>query len=112
MEIKKQKFKKKFPNLFEEIEKETKKIEVTRPRITYHSNRESFSRYEPNVIDFLRRCETENQAKELLSFLERTNNISLEYANLLRKRLEEGGVRVFGKKKGEDYYLKKEFYEE
>ncbi|MBC7130119.1 DUF2095 family protein, partial [Candidatus Bathyarchaeota archaeon] len=66
----------------------------------------NFVHYEPDVVDFIRRCETKEQAEEIIDYLERRGEIGKEYADRLRKQLKEKGVRSFGPKKEDDYYLK------
>ncbi|MEM2412728.1 MAG: DUF2095 family protein, partial [Candidatus Bathyarchaeia archaeon] len=66
-----------------------------------------FANYDPDVIDFIRRCDTEEQAEEIIAYMEKRGEISSEYAAQLRKQLKEKGVRSFGPKKEENYYLKK-----
>jgi hypothetical protein len=60
----------------------------------------------PDVIDFIRRCDDEQQAKEIINYMEKREEINREYAQKLRKQLNEKGVRSFGSKKENDYYLK------
>jgi len=101
-------FKKKYPYLANEM-KEKKmhvKIDAVRPEPTDDSI-ETLSGYVPNAIDFLRRCNTNEDAKEIINFLETRSEISPEYANKLRLQLQQKGVRSFGSKKIEDYYSKK-----
>ena len=44
--------------------------------------------------------------------MEKRREISPEYAKKLRKQLREKGVRSFGSKKEDDYYLRQDgFYE-
>ena len=49
--------------------------------------------YVPDVIDFIRRCDTEEQALEIIDFLEKRGEISREYANKLRRQLKEKGLK-------------------
>lgn len=70
------------------------------------SARDKFTGYNPDVVDFIRRCDTEEQAAEIIDYLEKRNEISYEYALKLRKQLREKGVRSFGSKKESDYYFK------
>jgi len=65
-----------------------------------------FVHYAPDVIDFVRRCDTEEQAEEIISYMEKRGEIEKQYAKKLRKQLEEKGVRSFGPKKEENYYFK------
>lgn len=63
--------------------------------------------FTPDVVDFLRRCDNEQQAKEIIDYLKKRGEISLHYAQRLEKQLGKKGVRSFGPKKEEDYYLKR-----
>jgi hypothetical protein len=60
----------------------------------------------PDVIDFIRRCDTEEQAEEIIAYMEKRGEIEKQYAERLRKQLKDKGVRSFGLKKEENYYLK------
>jgi hypothetical protein len=60
----------------------------------------------PDVIDFIRRCDTEEQAEEIIGYMEKRGEIEKQYARKLREQLKDKGVRSFGPKKEEDYYLK------
>ncbi len=110
MEIDKEKFKKMFPHLAEELENEEHKIAITSVRSDTETGEkaysEKFARYMPDIIDFIRRCDNEEQAEEIISYMERRGEISREYARRLRKQLKERGLRSFGSKKGEGYYFK------
>ena len=44
-------------------------------------------------------------------FLQKRREISCEYATKLRKQLKEKGVRSFGSKKENDYYLKQDGFQ-
>ncbi len=110
MEIDKERFKKMFPRLADEVEGEKQKININSVR----SDRETaekastsrFAGYSPDVIDFLRRCDNQKQAEEIIGYLEKRGEIDRSYAQRLRKQLREKGVRSFGPKKEDDYYLK------
>ncbi|MCD6248077.1 MAG: DUF2095 family protein [Hadesarchaea archaeon] len=60
--------------------------------------------YEPTVVDFIRRCDTDQQALEIIDFLERRGEISRDYAKSLRLQLKCFGLRSFGSKKEAGYY--------
>jgi len=62
--------------------------------------------FNPQAVDFLRRCDTEAQAEEIIAYLEKKGEITKEYACELRAQLEKDGVRVFGPKKEENHYFK------
>lgn len=99
-----------FPNLAKEMEAKEQRIAITSVRsdlqIAEEASSRKFAGYMPDVIDFLRRCDKEHQAKEIIDYLERREEISHDYAKRLRKQLKEKGVRSFGSKKEDDYYLK------
>lgn len=111
MEMDKKEFKKIFPRLAEELENKEQKIGITSVRSDLKTGEKASSRkfvgYTPDVIDFLRRCDNEKQAKEIIGYLEKRGEISQEYARRLRKQLKKKGVRSFGTKKEDDYYLKR-----
>lgn len=112
MEIEKKKFRKMFPRLAEELKGEENKTAITSVRSDVQTGEKAFSKkfasYMPDVIDFIRRCDNEEQVEEIISYMERRKEISREYAKRLRKQLKEKGVRSFGSKKEEGYYLKQD----
>ena len=63
-----------------------------------------FAGYDPNAIDFIRRCDTEEEAIEIIIFLEKKGDLTSEQAQALRKQLLEKGLRSFGEKKEEGFY--------
>lgn len=103
-------FKKLFPHLARELELSEHKVDIGSVRSDVKTGEkatsERFVHYEPDVIDFIRRCETEEQAEEIISFMEKRGEIEKQYAGKLRKQLKEKGVRSFGPKKEESYYFK------
>ncbi|MEA2090258.1 MAG: DUF2095 family protein [Thermoproteota archaeon] len=110
MEIEENRFKKMFPNLAKEMQSNKNKVGVTSVRSETKTGEnaasKNFVHYEPDVIDFLRRCDNRQQAEEIITYLEKRKEISLKYARKLQRQLKEKGVRSFGPKKKEDYYLK------
>ena len=62
--------------------------------------------FNPQAVDFIRRCDTEVQAEEIISYLEKRGEINGEYAKELRCQLKRDGVRSFGSKKEEYHYFK------
>ncbi len=114
MEIDKERFRRMFPHLAEELESGREKITISSIRSDIEAGEKAASRrfegYNPDVIDFIRRCETEKQAEEIIEYLRRRGEISGEYAEKLLEQLREKGVRSFGPKKEDDYYLKQAGY--
>ena len=104
-------FKKMFPHLAEEMNTKESRILINSVRSDIQTGETAssrkFDRYTPDVIDYISRCDNEQQAKEIITYLEKRKEISRQYARRLGKQLKEKGVRSFGPKKEEDYYLKK-----
>jgi len=105
VDLDREEFKKKYPNLARELEEGAGKV-----RIDSDQRSDKFRGYMPRPIDYLRRCDTEEQAIQTIEYLEGRKEITCEYAEELRKQLKEKGVRSFGPKKEEDYYLKQAGY--
>jgi hypothetical protein len=110
VELDKETFKKMFPNLTRELESEENRVSMNSVRTDAQSGEkavsERFAHYMPDVIDFIRRCDTEEQAEEIIAYLEKRGEIEKEYAERLRKQLKDKGVRSFGPKKEDNFYLK------
>jgi len=111
MEIDRRQFRKRFPHLTQEMEGERSKASMESIRSDTEGEEEAVSRefegYNPDVIDFLRRCDNRKQAEEVITFLLKTKEISQDYARMLKRQLKEKGVRSFGAKKEVDYYLRR-----
>ena len=109
MEVDKKSFKKMFPNLSDEFESGNSKVGIDAVRAnadkTEESSSDKFRNYDPTVIDFIRRCDTEAQAETIISYLEKRGELPNEHAAELREQLKTKGVRSFGTKKEENYYF-------
>ena len=112
MDVEKKRFRRMFPNLAEELEKGDCGTKINSVRSNPTTGEKAVSRkfidYNPDVIDFLRRCDKPEQAEEIIDYMENKKEISCEYATKLRKQLKKKGVRSFGSKKEDDYYLKQD----
>jgi len=112
VEYNKETFKKLFPNLAKELDKDENKVAVNSVRTNVQIGENAASRrfinYSPDVIDFLRRCDTEKQAEEIIAYMEKRGEIEKQYAENLRKQLKTKGIRSFGPKKEEGHYFKQE----
>jgi len=110
VELDKETFKRLFPNLAKELESDEHKVAVNSVRTDVQAGEKAVSKrfvcYMPDVIDFIRRCDTEKQAEEVIAYMEKKGEITRPYAEKLRKQLKEKGVRSFGSKKEDNYYLK------
>jgi hypothetical protein len=112
MDIEKKWFKKVFPKLAGEMERGECGTPINSVRTETETGEmaaaKRFMGYIPDAIDFLRRCDKREQAEEIICYLEKRGEITLGYAAKLRKQLKEKGVRSFGSKKEDDYYLKQD----
>jgi len=107
----KETFKKMFPNLAKELGSNENRVSVNSVRTDdeageRHVTRERFVHYLPDVIDFIRRCDTLQQAEEIIDYVQKRGEIDRPYAQKLKEQLKKKGVRSFGAKKEEDYYVK------
>jgi hypothetical protein len=112
MDVEKKRFRRIFPHLAQELESGNCETKISSVRSDPTTGEKAVSRrftgYTPDVIDFLRRCDKVEQAEEIIGYLEKRKEISFEYARKLRKQLKEKGIRSFGSKKEDDYYLKQD----
>jgi hypothetical protein len=94
-------FRKKYPNLDEEFGKGgTVKIQAVRSNVREAEKAaHSLQGYDPTTVDFIRRCENDGQALEIIDFLEGKGEIEPSYAKRLRSQLAERGLRSFGKRR-------------
>lgn len=88
-----------FPNLMKEIEN-------TAPEEKIVLKVDKSRGFEPTVIDFIKRCDKDEEALEIIDYLERRGEITKEYAESLRTRIRERGVRSFGRKRKPGYYFR------
>jgi len=108
MEVDKKRFKTMFPQLSEEMENKQHRVAISSIRSDAQTGERAASKrfdgYIPDVIDFIRRCDNQKQAEEIIDFLAKRNEIDNAHARRLKKQLREKGVRSFGPKKQDDYY--------
>ena len=110
----KKSFKKIFPNLSKELEGGENKVAID----SVHTNSETaentfcdkLHNFNPTVVDFIRRCDTEEQAETIIAFMEKRCEITPKRALQLRAQLNKKGVRSFGPKKEDNYYFKQGGY--
>jgi hypothetical protein len=110
MAFDKETVKKMFPNLAKELDADDNSVAInsvrTDPPAGENASSKRFSHYMPDIIDFIRRCDSNKQAEEIIAYMEMRGEIEKQYAAKLRKQLRVSGVRSFGPKKEHDYYLK------
>jgi hypothetical protein len=108
MDLKSKKFKKIFPNLARELEQRSMTVKINSVQLDVKERdnigSQTFRGYNPDVIDFLQRCDTTEDATEIIDYMEKQKKISKQYANKLRRQLKEKGIRSFGAKKEDNYY--------
>ncbi len=112
MEFGKKRFKKMFPTLAEEMETDENRVQISSVRsdvgVAERATAKRFDNYIPDAVDYIRRCDNRKQAEEIIDYLEKRREITVEYASNLRKQLKAKGVRSFGPKKQDDYYSRAE----
>ena len=126
MAIDKKSIKKIFPHLYEELEAGEVKVPINSIRKnpleaavgeecevctqeepgSCHETPDKLRHFNPSAVDFIRRCDTEAQAEEIISYLEKKGEITKENAKKLRCQLKTDGVRSFGPKKEENHYFR------
>ncbi|ASJ02495.1 hypothetical protein A3L09_04115 [Thermococcus profundus] len=111
-EYDREEFKRTFPALARELEEDAE-LQITAYRTSEEAalkdeevELQDFSGYNPTVIDFLRRCETDEEALEIINWMEERGEITPEMAKDLRITLTKKGVRAFGPKKEWGWYEK------
>jgi len=78
--------------------------ETNRTQQSIAADKPRFSGHSPDVVDFLRRCATDEEAIQIIDFLEKQGEISTIHAKELRRQLQTQGVRSFGSKKSWGFY--------
>jgi hypothetical protein len=125
VEIDKKSMKKMFPNLIKELECPENKVPIDGVRADAVEAEETiidaeetmiaeaenalpdkFRHYNPAVVDFICRCDTEVQAEEIVAYLLKRGEITSECAGEVRAQLKKDGLRSFGPKKEDGYYFK------
>ena len=111
LEINKEQFKKMFSNLVKEMNSSEQKLAIKSIRSNTETAekvakaQKNLSNYDPDIIDFLRRCDNKQQAEEIIAYMENRGEVTRNYAQKLRQQLKKKGLRSFGSKKEEGYYF-------
>jgi hypothetical protein len=106
VEIDVEDFRRKFPALYKEIVERKMVLRVSGVRNMKEFAEEEAAHTGPTVIDYLRRCDTEEQGREVINYLRNRGEISEEVAESLLKQLDEKGIRSFGSRKQPGHYLR------
>ncbi len=105
-------FKKRFPAL-------TKELSMTQPHIKIDGVRtnpdkqtsgrqisgKNWQGYDPDIIDFIRRAKSEEEAIEVIDYMLHREEISKPYAKRLITQLNEEGLKSFGSSKKVGFYF-------
>lgn len=100
-------FKKRFPHLYKEIIEKKMCIKIDAIRDSEKRAEEAERILKgglPGPVDYIRRCNTDEEALEVVDYLERRGEITEEEAKRLREQITKNGVRSFGPKKEIGYY--------
>lgn len=101
-------FREVFPTLSKELEEQTTKtfkIDGVRTMAEETESRGEAKTFTPDVVDYIRRCDTVSQALEIVDFLMKQNEINPSQAREIKSQLKADGLRSFGSKKEKDHYL-------
>lgn len=100
--IERQEFKE---NFVSQSQEKRKKIEEY---VAKQSNSSEFQElYNPKAEDFIRRCNTLDQAEEVIEYLLKRKEISMQDAQTLRDKLKKEGLTSYGPKKSWGYFERK-----
>ena len=121
----KNEIKKMFPHLLRELEGSDNKVSIDGVRADATEAEEAdidpeemmmekaeaavpdkFRHYNPSVVDFIRRCDTDAQAEEIVAYMQKRGELTKGEASEVRAQLKKEGLRSFGCKKEEGYYFK------
>lgn len=112
MKIKEDRLRKTLPNLAKEMSDSERSIKIHSIRSDIDvAEKKAFAQrnlanYSPDIIDFIRRCDNNQQVEEIIDYMEERSEITRKYALKLRQQLKKRGVRSFGSRKEEGYYFK------
>jgi len=86
-----------YPNLAEELEN-SEGLEIDGAR-TDEDEAEKAATQIPTVTDHLRRCETEEEAVEIIDYFVEKGEIEESHGDELKRQLVQRGLRSFGPKR-------------
>ncbi len=96
-----------FPAIYKDIKITEAELEEENQRTKSGSKKiRKFRGYEPTIIDFICRCNTNDEAEEIITFMFKRGEISNTEREQLLKKLKEEGLESFGPHRGPGYYEK------
>ncbi len=114
MKISKKRFGKLFPHISEELGKKKSIIESSKKSekigVMNHEQLDPLLNYTPDAIAYIRRCNSLEQAREILEYLKGRGEITHECAEHLEEQLHNKGLLSFGRKKDQGYYVTKYYH--
>ncbi len=87
------------------IEEDTEVEAEQKKEIDTTSDTSNFSGFIPTAIDYIRRCDTKEQALEIIDYLQKRGELTPTDFNKLKKQLTSKGLRSFGSKKDAGFYF-------
>lgn len=105
-------FKKRFPNLYAEIKGEKSSVKVDGVRTDSREAKKatrSGKRIDPTVVDFIRTCENEKEALDIINYMDEEDRIESDYADRLKNQLDAEGLDSFGPKREPGKYPSMEY---
>lgn len=103
----KDEFAKNYPALDKELKGgNTKKMRIDGVRgEPQQEDRKRGETFLPDVADYIRRCDTEEEAFEIVDYMLKRGKINKTEAQEIKNAIKQKGLRVFGEKKEEGHYL-------
>ena len=101
-------FRRDFPALSKELEEgNTKSFKIDGVRTMSEEPDSNVERmtFTPDVVDYIRRCDTVAQAEEIVDFLAKQGELTPSQVKAIKSQLKSEGIRSFGAKKEKDHYL-------
>ncbi|MEM4183017.1 MAG: DUF2095 family protein [Candidatus Caldarchaeum sp.] len=106
MEIDMEEFRRKFPALYHELVEAKMSLRISGVRSDGKLAEKEASSKTPTVIDYLRRCDTDEQGREVIQYLVKQGEISSETAETVLKQLDKKGIRSFGSRRYPGHYCR------
>jgi len=102
-------FRKNYPNLTKELESggaSKYKIDGVRTMSEEAEDKGADEgTFLPNVVDYIRRCDTLPQAMEIIDYMVKKGELPVTQGKQIKTQLKTDGIRSFGSKKEKDHYL-------
>ena len=81
------------------------KIQISGSRTSAKEAEKKHADHDPAAVDFLRRCDTQEQGLEIIDYLRSRDEIDDDYAASLKSQLLQKGIESFGTKKKPGHYF-------